>query len=130
MDLLVIEVSYEDHLKWNTEHMKSVRNIKEGKKYLHVSLNAPYEDGSGLELGACIPSPINFESDVLERYNTEQVREVLREWKPWAEDFFNCYLEDKSSVSATLVAKKRGVSERQGRRDKKEFEKYLKNLIF
>lgn len=127
MDLLVIEVSYEDHLKWNTEHMKSVRNIKEGKKYLHVSLNAPFKGNSELELGECIPFPISFESDVLERYNTEQMREKLREWKPWAVDFFDEYLDGNAKGSAVKVANKHGIPERTAYSYKRQFENYLLN---
>ena len=129
MDLMVIEVSYEEHRKWNREHMRAMRNINEGKKYLHLSLDAPTESNPDIELNEVAEDSFCLEATVLEEYSIETISQILRKWNIWAVDMLDMYLDGNAKGSAALIAQKYGVSERMGFKYKKQFEVFIKKLI-
>lgn len=130
IDIMYIEVSQAEHSKWNKAHTAAMRNQCLGEKYLKLSLDAPSDDDSESSLGELIPSQFDIEAESLNQFNTEQIRQALRKWNVWAEDLLDIYLAGNAKSSAYEIAERYGVSSRQGRTYKKQFEEFLKNFLF
>lgn len=130
MDIMKIEVTYQEHLEWMRNHMRRVRNFNFGKEYQLMSLDAPANDGSSESL-VDMKNPVTreLEAMVLCDYFLDEVRIALRTWNPWAEDFLDLYLAEQSKSSAAIVAQRYSVSERMGRIYKNRFEDFLRNFI-
>lgn len=130
IDIMYIEVSQAEHSKWNKVHTAAMRNRRFGEKYLKLSLDAPGDEDSESSLGELIPSPFDIEAAALDQFNTDKIRQALRKWNVWAEDMLDIYLAGKAKSSAYEIAERYGVSSRQGRTYKKQFEEFLKKILF
>lgn len=130
MDIMKIEVTYQEHLEWMREHMRHVRNHTLEKRYQILSLDTTGQDSSD-SLPAGRKSPVrDLEALVLHDCFIDELRTALRTWNPWAEDFLDLYLSEQRKSSAVIVAQRYGVSERMGRTYKKQFEEFLRSFLF
>jgi hypothetical protein len=130
IDIMKIEVTYQEHLDWMRKHMRRVRNHNLEKGYQMLSLDAAAQEGSDSLPEGRKAATRELEALVLRDCLIDDLRIALRTWNPWAEDFLDLYLSEQSKSSAVIVAKKYGVSERMGRTYKKQFEEFLRNFLF
>ena len=120
-DCMIVEVPYTDYLRWDAERSQSTRNRKLKKTYKHCSLDAGHAD--------LIPVNYSFEETVLGERTVLELRDALANWHPWGLDFLWLYLNGKQTKSASVIARKYGVSKRQARRYKAQFETFVKDFL-
>ena len=121
LDRMIIEVAYEEYLRWMVERSQTIRNNSLKKQYAHLSLDAEIADDA--------VNPGCFEEDVMSRVFLIQLQKVLEAWNPWAVDFLDCYLKGEKTSSTAFVASKYNVSQRMARYYKKQFEDFVKNYV-
>lgn len=128
MDMMVVEVTREEHAAWNARRMQDARKRSHEQRFTVVSLDAPIKNNTDRTLADVIPDPVACEDLVVDEHWQAELRKQLSAWKPWAEDFLEMYLQGKSVQSTTLIAQKYGFSIRQTRRYKAMFENFIKNF--
>ena len=121
LDCMIIEVAYEEYLRWMVERSQTMRNNSLKKQYAHLSLDAEIADDA--------VDPVCFEEDVMSQVFLMQLQKVLEVWNPWAVDFLDCYLKGKKTSSTAFVANKYNVSQRMARNYKKQFEDFVKKYV-
>ena len=121
LDCMIIEVAYEEYLRWMVERSQTMRNNSLKKQYAHLSLDAEIADDA--------VDPVCFEEDVMSQVFLMQLQKVLEAWNPWAVDFLDCYLKGKKTSSTAFVANKYNVSQRMARYYKKQFEDFVKKYV-
>ena len=120
-DCMIVEVPYADYLRWDAERSQATRNRAMKKAYQHFSLDAGHAD--------LIPVNYSFEETVLGERTVRELCDALANWHPWGLDFLWLYLNGKQTKSASDIAQKYGVSKRQARRYKAQFETYVKDFL-
>lgn len=120
-DCMIVEVPYADYLRWDAERSRPTRNRRLKKAYQHFSLDAGHAD--------LIPVNYSFEETVLGERTVLELRDALANWHPWGLDFLWLYLNSKQAKSASVIAQKYGVSKRQARRYKAQFETFVKDFL-
>ena len=112
LDCMVIEVPPEEYRDWDRDRPRAKRNRKIGKKFLHLSLDAPLTDaddpGSLLDLIAANSTPV--ESAACELVLLDELKKALAIWKPWANDLLEMYLHDQKRTCTEALAKRYNVS--------------------
>ena len=121
LDRMIIEVSYEEYLRWMVERSPTIRNNSLKKQYTHLSLDA--------EIANDAIDPRIFEEDVMSRVCLTQLQKALEAWNSWAVDFLDCYLKGKKTSSTAFAADKYNVSQRMARKYKLQFEAFVKKYF-
>lgn len=127
MDMMVVEVTREEHAAWNARRMQDARKRSHEQRFTVVSLDAPIKNNTDRTLADVIPDPVACEDLVVDEHWQAELRKQLSAWKPWAEDFLDLYLSGESVGSAEVVMEKYGLSRRTAYRYKMRFENFLKN---
>ena len=120
-DSMIIEVPYEEYLTWDVERNRMIRNKILKKRFQHFSVDAGFTDTT--------PTPCDCEGSILGEMMICRLLDALAQWHPWGLDFFWLYLNGQKGSSTSVVAEKYGVSLRQARRYKEQFEKFVKNFF-
>ena len=119
-DCVIVEVPYKDYLHYDSMRTLLGRNRILKKTYHHFSI----DDGFSAE----IPCDYDLEETVLADKMICELRDALKEWQPWGIDFLRLYLNGQKGSSVSIVARKYGVSLRQARRYKDQFNAFVKNF--
>ncbi|NLS84660.1 MAG: hypothetical protein GXZ14_03470 [Ruminococcaceae bacterium] len=82
-------------------------------------------------MGDIISDDVDYENQVINKITMKLLRDSLYQWKPWANEILDLYLDGKDECITRFLCDKLECSEQYSRRLKKEFasivEKYLKN---
>lgn len=128
-DCMYIEVSREEHQKWNSQHTVSERNRKLGQKYSFCSLEQDIIDHEGVSTAEIL---IDNHNDYLEadsRIHVEALEAALKAWKPWALDLYKVYGTERWKSCTSEMAEKYGVKERTMRKYKKMFVDFMLDFL-
>lgn len=130
MDLMIIETTEEEHRRWCNERKPVYRNLQTQKLVKLLSLNATFDAGTEENsLLAFLPCEKDLLANVQSDLAMEQLRNALRAWKPWAEEMLDFYLSGEKRTCSAYFALQYGISERQVRTYKAQFEKFAKNFL-
>lgn len=68
---------------------------------------------------------LDWEMRMLSDIRMRELRQALRNWKPWASEMLELYLDGRQLQAAKIMSTCHGISEQMVRRRKKEFEAYV-----
>lgn len=129
MDRMFIEVSREEHHRWNSRHTVSERNRKYGNQYTCISLDTMLLHTDELHVGDTLADPICIEDEIVAKMQIAELEDALRAWKPWAMDLYKAYLSGRKKSCTEDIAKKYCVSCRTVRTYRNQFEKFVKEYL-
>ena len=129
MDRMFIEVSREEHHRWNSKHTVSERNRKYGKDFLFLSLDDFLAGSDEIYIAETLADAHCVEEDVASQIRMEELECALRLWKPWAMDLYDAYLAGRKTKCTAEIAQKYGVSLQTARSYKRQFEAFVKNFL-
>ena len=119
-DSMIIEVPYEEYLAWDAERNRTTRNRSFKKQFQHFSADVGSAD--------TILSQCAYEETTMSEMSICELCSALANWHPWGLDFLKLYLKGQKGMSTAVVAQKYGVSQRQARSYRAQFEKFIKSL--
>ena len=119
-DSMIIEVPYEEYLAWDAERNRTTRNRSFKKQFQHFSADVGSAD--------TILSQCAYEETTMSEMSICELCSALANWHPWGLDFLKLYLKGQKGTSTAVVAQKYGVSQRQARSYRAQFEKFIKSL--
>lgn len=129
IDRMFIEVSCEEHRKWNREHTAAERNRAASKNAIQLSLEDFVPGSKDISLSECVADPCNLEENIISEIKMNELQEALRIWKPWALDCFHAYMSGEKCRCVAIIAEKYGVSKQTARSYKRKFEEFVKNFL-
>jgi len=129
-DYMIMEAPYEDYVVWDRKRKMMERNWKIGRKFQHLSLDAPLagSDGCGTLLDL-VASETQVESTACDRVLLEELRAALSAWRPWANDLLEMYLRGQKRTCTKALADKYGVSPQVMRKYKRQFDEFIKKFL-
>ena len=119
-DCMIMEAPYKEYLRWHAERSPATRNQTLKRLFSHLSIDAGSVN--------FFPDPTNLEEVVLGEEMICELRDALANWRPWGVDFLCYYIDEKKTVCTSEIAQKYGVSQRQARTYKDQFEKFVKKF--
>ena len=127
LDCMVIETSLEEYRSWDRSRSAEKRNRCAKQKFQHLSLNTPLNDSETSEtLLDMISADEQVESMVCDSIMIDELKKTLADWKPWANDMLEMYLNGQKRACTDILARKYGVSSQIIRKYKRQFEKFIK----
>lgn len=72
---------------------------------------------------------LDWEMRMLSDIRMRELRWSLKDWKPWALEMLELYLDGRQLQAAKILSARYGVSEQMIRRRKKEFEEYVADFL-
>lgn len=130
VDRMVIETSIEDYRVWHKDHMSAKRNREYGKGFQILSMDALIATKDGpISFGDLVLSGQRVEDDICNQMLMDKLRTELAEWRPWANDVLDLYLQGKKRICTDFLAEKYGVSLQAVRKYKRQFEAFLKKFL-
>lgn len=129
LDWMIIETTREDYLEWHREQTASERNRTWMQTFQKQSLDAEIsiEDGT-TTLHDMASDMDSIEENYFSQLWIEDLRKALDEWKPWANDLLNMYLQGQGRSCADVLARKYGISQRMIRKYKVQLKIFIKNF--
>ncbi len=129
IDMMIIEVSREEHKRINAEKKAAGRRREQAKHFQMLSLETEREsEDRSLPGFSNYIGQASFEDEIDSSLNIELLRKALNAWKPWASEMLNYYLAGQERHCAGLMAKKYGLTGRQIRYYRLQFENFLKKF--
>ncbi len=129
LDCMIIEVSKEEHSKWNRLHMQSeyIRKTQSGRIVLSLDQSISQEDNTPLV--DLIADTDDFESKCLSEIYMSDLRKRLSLWKPWGETMLDVYLEYGRRHGTEILSQKLGISVQTVRKYKRMFNEFIVNYF-
>lgn len=129
VDVMYIEVDYNQFLDWARQYMAAYRNRQDAKLFTVLSLDAPNPIDEALTMHDCVASSLNVEQEAIGNADFDILRKCLSEWKPWAVDLLDAYMSGKKKTCTEELAKKYKVSVQTIRKYKRQFEKFIEKYF-
>lgn len=129
IDRMFIEVPYAKYLVWHKEKMGQERNRVRGKEYVHFSINRDLHGAEGCSIQDTIPAEFDLEESIIGEMVLERLREQLANWKPWALELLDFYLDGKKKTCAKVLGEKYGISAMAMSKRKKLFDEFLRKFF-
>ena len=129
MDCMIVEVSADEYRQFNREHMASERNRKLMNMYCHISLDDNIHEQEDLITEEILADDFNLEETITSEILLEELEDRLSNWKPWALDMLEIYLNGQKRGCTKELSEKYGVSEQVIRKYKRQFEDFIKNFL-
>lgn len=131
LDCMVIEVPPKDYRDWDRNRPKAKQNRQIGKKFQHLSLDAPLTDAddAGNLFDLIAADVAQVESSACDQILMDELRIALAAWKPWAVELLELYQHNRKRTCTGALAKKYGVSPQVVRKYKRQFEEFVKNFL-
>lgn len=129
IDRMFIEVAYDHYLVWHRENMRQNRNRACGKEYIHFSIDKPPQDTSCPNIHEAVPSGFNLEESVVDEMILEKLKAQLADWKPWALELLDYYLDGEKKCCAKILGERHGISAMAMSKRKKLFDEFLRNFF-
>ena len=90
LDCIYVEVEREEHRRWNSCHTVAQRKRRLETRYPVVSMDAGSDEGEETDsLHERLPTDFRLEDLAIANVLLWQLREALREWKPWGRLFWS-----------------------------------------
>ena len=129
LDVMYIEVDYNQFLDWARQYMAAYRNRQDAKQFTVLSLDAPNPIDESLTMHDCVASSLNVEQEAIGNADFDILRKHLSKWKPWAVDLLDAYMAGKKKTCTEELAKKYKVSVQTIRKYKRQFEKFIEKYF-
>lgn len=129
IDRMFIEVSYAEYLEWDREHKKKRRNEEQQKGYQHISIDYMVGNDDSSSFAERLASGFDLEADVLCRDDIRAFRQALGQWKPWAIELLEIYLDGKKRSCTQMLCEKYCVSAVVIRKRKRELEGFTRKFF-
>ncbi len=129
VDVMYIEVDYNQFLDWARQYMAAYRNRQDAKQFTALSLDAPNTIDEALTMHDCVASSLNVEQEAIGNADFDILRKCLSEWKPWAVDLLDAYMSGEKKTCTEELAKKYKVSVQTIRKYKRQFEKFIEKYL-
>ena len=131
LDWMIIETTREDYLVWHREQMACTRNRTFAQAFQKLSLDAEItvEDDSSTTLYDVVSDPDCVEEICCNQLLMKDLRKALKEWKPWANEMLDLYLQDQGHSCAEVLSGKYGISKRMIRKYKVQFKNFINNFF-
>lgn len=130
VDRMFIEVSLKKYQEWNSENTVRIRKRKYESTCTTISLDDSLSDQEDLDHEDILADEYDLESEVADRVLLSELRKALKDWQPWATDILDAYLSGRKRECTSEIAEKYGVSEQVARKYKRQFENFLKKILF
>jgi len=127
-DKLFIEVPYDKYIEWHREEQRRQENLALSKQYEHVSLDAAL-DGGVMPFKDLLEGSVDLENQCCWAETMEEFRRKLAEWKPWALEMLEFYLDDRQHRCIKYFMEQYGMSKRTVCRCKKQFEQFARRFF-
>lgn len=98
------------------------------KMRLGISVG-PIRQSSRLRIQDTIPAEFDLEESIIGEMVLERLREQLANWKPWALELLDFYLDGKKKTCAKVLGEKYGISAMAMSKRKKLFDEFLKTFF-
>ncbi len=129
-DYLFIEVSREEYIQWNRENNARCKNNLMAKNYTMLSMESVLNSvNRGKADESALYGPESGYEEILDQAWLDELRKNLMEWRPWAGDLLDAYLEGDVSSCPGMLAEKYGVSLQTTRKYVRQFEQRLKSFL-
>ena len=129
IDCMFIEVTRAEYVKWHREQSAQYRNRKRKAVYLHLSLDAPNQNGEADALKETLASEFDLENYVVNQERISALRSELNEWRYWGTDMLDVFLQGQTSRSMNAIRDKYGVSNVTVAKWKKLFKKFIQEYF-
>lgn len=130
LDCMVIETSLEEYRDWDRSRLAEKRNRRAGQVFQQLSLDASLNDSeaSGTLLDM-IAAEDQVETEACDIVLMDELKKALAEWKPWASELLELYLNGQKRTCTSILAKKYGVSPQVIRKYKRQFAEFIKIFL-
>lgn len=117
-------------IQWNRENNARYKNTLAGQTYSMESLESVMNAVAHgkVDEAALYDYEAGYE-EILDQAWLDELRKNLMEWRPWAGDLLDAYLEGEVSICSGMLAKKYGVSLQTTRKYVRQFEQRLKSFL-
>ena len=129
IDRMFMEVSYEAYMEWHRENVLRYLNRKRKDEYQHLSIDCPFKESEGESLMDTLADEFDLEGNVVDELLLEELKEQLAQWKPWALELLDFYLNGKKKSCAKELGEKYGITAMAMSKRKKLFEVFLQNFL-
>ena len=129
LDCIFIESTKEDYDKWHREAQKKYRKKQHFDGVTVVSIDLEETEDSGMALIGKLGDNLDWEMRMLSDIRMRELRQALRNWKPWSSEMLELYLDGRQLQAAKIMSTCHGISEQMVRRRKKEFEAYVADFL-
>lgn len=129
IDCMFIEVSYEAYMEWHREDALRNINRKLKEECQHLSLDCPLNGYEGETLMDTLADEVDIEENIVDEMLLERLREQLANWKPWAVELLDFYLDGNKKKCAKVLGEKYGISAMAMSKRKKLFDEFLKSFF-
>lgn len=129
LDCMYIEVSAEEHRKWNSNNTVRQRNRKAGMQYGKISLDTNASDADTDSLYECISTAFDLEQLVSDHVLMDELQEALRKLGPWTEELLKLYLTGEKHSCTKKLCDKYEFNIRTAQRRKSAFEKFILDFL-
>lgn len=129
IDRMFIEVTYKAYMEWHREDSLRYANGKFKGESQTLSLDCPLIGHDGEILMDTIADGLNLEESIVSEMLLDKLREQLANWKPWALELLDYYLDGKKKSCAKILGEKYGISAMAMSKRKKMFDAFLKKFF-
>lgn len=129
IDRMFIEVSYEAYMEWHREDALRRINGKLKGECQHLSIDCPLKGSEGEALIDTLSAEFDLEGSVIDEMLLEKLKTQLANWKPWALELLEFYLDGKKKNCAKVLGERYGITVMAMSKRKKLFDEYLKNFF-
>lgn len=128
-DVLMIEVTHAEYKQWRCEQQRRRRRCAYSNAFVQISIDVCLDGAMPLhEIFSSVPSA---EREYFEDNLTHDLFLAAAEWRPWAPALLLYCMSGNSWRSATSwLADYLGVCIRTARKNKTEFEEFIKDFLF
>jgi len=129
MDCLYIESSREEYDKWHAENQRKYRQRTDCGEVEILSLDVSVVTEDESSMLDVMPDGVDWEDVILDGLRVREFRKSLAEWKVWANELLDYYLDGQQLAATKILAEKYGVSEQIIRRRKRMLEDYVRSYF-
>ncbi|MDO4650979.1 MAG: hypothetical protein Q4B26_20265, partial [Eubacteriales bacterium] len=104
LDCIFIETSKEDYDKWHREAQKKYRKKQHLDGISVVSIDLEESEDSGMALIGKLSDNLDWEMRMLSDIRMQELRRALSNWKPWALEMLELYLDGRQRQAAKSMS--------------------------
>ena len=130
LDVMQIEVSKKEYIAWRTQEKAKERNGQIVPVFEILSFDAEIKNAEVTSLHECVgDDSVCVEETAIDNILLTELRLALRQWKPWAEEMLQFYLNGERRSCTAYFATKYQVSPQKVREYKRAFDSFTKKFL-
>ena len=128
LDRMFIEVDRDTYDEWHRENQAAYRNRIAKNLFSHLSLDAVVDNTESVTLHDTISSGYCLENHASAIMNISNIREQLKEWRPWANELLDAMISGTFRDCTHELAQKYGITDRAMQYNKQHFIQKIKTF--